>query len=53
MLIIDGDALRTVNFLNAVKDNWFKLWYLDAENSWQLTTVGKQADLAAAAEVPA
>lgn len=40
-------------FLNAVKGNWFKLWYLDAENSWQLTTVGKQADLAAAAEVPA
>lgn len=40
-------------FLNAVKDNWFKLWYLDAENSWQLTTVGKQADMEAAAEVPA
>lgn len=40
-------------FLNAVKGNWFKLWYLDADSSWQLTTVGKQADLAAAAEVPA
>lgn len=35
-------------FLNAIKDNWFKLWYLDASDSWQLTTAGKQADLEAA-----
>lgn len=38
-------------FLNAVKGNWFKLWYLDSDSSWQLTTVGKQADMEAAAEV--
>ena len=31
-------------FLNAVRDNWFKLWYRDGQ-SFLLTTTGQQAEL--------
>lgn len=37
-------------FLRAVKENWFKLWFIDRDNGIQLTTIGKQADIEAAAE---
>ena len=30
-------------FLNALKDNWFKLWYADNDGAYLLTTAGKQA----------
>lgn len=32
-------------FRNSVRGNWFKLWYLDAQERCELTTVGKQAML--------
>jgi hypothetical protein len=32
-------------FLNAVKDNWFKLWFVK-DGQFNLTTQGHQADLA-------
>jgi hypothetical protein len=37
-----ADWRRT--FLNAVRDNWFKLWYRDGD-AFRLTTAGQQADL--------
>lgn len=37
-----ADWRRT--FLNAVKDNWFKLWYRDGD-AFLLTTTGQQAEL--------
>lgn len=30
-------------FRNAVNDNWYKLWWLSDDGSYQLTTAGKQA----------
>ena len=30
---------------NSVRANWYRLWYLDDAGAFQLTTVGKQADL--------
>lgn len=30
-------------FRNAVNDNWYKLWWIDTEGTYQLTTAGKQA----------
>lgn len=30
-------------FRNAVNDNWYKLWWIDTEGAYQLTTAGKQA----------
>lgn len=32
-------------FRNAVEGNWFKLWYMNG-SGWELTTAGKQAQLA-------
>lgn len=34
---------RTV-FLKSVKANWFKIWYVQQDGSYVLTTVGQQAD---------
>lgn len=36
-------------FANAVRSNWYKLWWLNGE-SYELTTTGKQAELAAQAK---
>lgn len=33
-------------FRNYVEKNYLKLWYLDDNGQWQLTTVGRQAKLA-------
>ena len=32
-------------FRNSVRANWFKLWWIDDAGAFQLTSVGKQADL--------
>lgn len=32
-------------YRKAVKDNWFKLWYLNSNNVFELTTVGKQYEM--------
>lgn len=32
-------------YRKAVKDNWFKLWYLNANNQFELTTTGKQYEM--------
>lgn len=37
-------------FRNAVEGNWPKLWFQAEDGSWQLTTAGKQAKLAAESE---
>lgn len=34
-------------FRKAVRGNWFKLWWVDAEGNYLLTTCGKQAEMAA------
>ena len=34
-------------FRKAVRGNWFKLWWVDAAGAYALTTVGKQAEMAA------
>ena len=34
-------------FRKAVRGNWFKLWWVDAEGQYLLTTCGKQAEMAA------
>ena len=34
-------------FRKAVRGNWFKLWWIDADGNYSLTTVGKQAEKAA------
>ena len=36
-----GDWRRV--FSNAVEGNWLKLWFLDGQGQYQLTTVGHQA----------
>lgn len=36
-------------FRNAVEDNWPKYWYPDADGAFQLTSAGKQAQIAAEA----
>ncbi len=36
-------------FRNAVQDNWPKYWFVDGDGVWQLTTAGKQAQMAAEA----
>lgn len=33
-------------FLNCVKGNWLKLWWIDNDGSYVLTTTGKQAEMA-------
>lgn len=44
----EGSAKRQKDwkqhFRNSVRGNWFKLWYLADDGSFQLTTPGKQAD---------
>lgn len=35
-------------FRNAVRDNWLKLWWIDNDGQYRLTTVGEQARRAAA-----
>lgn len=35
-------------FRKAVRGNWFKLWWLDADGNYALTTCGKQAERVAA-----
>lgn len=37
-------------FRNAVEGNWPKFWFADNDGAWQLTTAGKQAQMAADAE---
>lgn len=32
------------HFQNAVRENWFKIWFQDESNSWLLTTRGKQIE---------
>lgn len=32
-------------YRKAVKDNWFKLWYLNKDDVFELTTVGKQYEM--------
>lgn len=34
-------------FRKAVRGNWFKLWWVDADGQYMLTTCGKQAEMAA------
>jgi hypothetical protein len=34
-------------FRKAVRGNWFKLWWMDGDGGYALTTVGKQAEMAA------
>lgn len=34
-------------FRKAVRGNWFKLWWVDGNSEYNLTTVGKQAEMAA------
>lgn len=36
-------------FRKAVRGNWFKLWWVDSEGVYSLTTCGKQAEMAAKA----
>lgn len=38
-------------FLNAIKGNWFKLWFVSGDGSYSLTTAGQQAQREQAAEV--
>lgn len=38
-------------FMNALRDNWFKLWFVSGDGSYSLTTVGQQAQREQAAEV--
>ena len=34
-------------FGKSIRDNWFKLWYMDNKtNTWELTTKGRQAEIA-------
>ena len=35
-----------MTFLNCVKGNWFKLWWIDNDGAYALTTTGKQAEMA-------
>jgi len=32
-------------FLNAIEGNWFRLWFIDGDNQYQLTTTGTAAQL--------
>lgn len=47
-----GQAKRYIDwkrtFLNSVKSNWFKLWFIDNNGEYLLTTQGKQAERKAA-----
>lgn len=38
-------------FLNCVKGNWFRLWYISDDGKYVLTTVGKQAIMSLKVEV--
>ena len=31
-------------FANSVRQNWFKLWWLNEANEYELTSQGRQAD---------
>lgn len=37
-------------FLNCVRGNWYGLWFLDENKNYQLTTKGKQAEIAMGAK---